>query len=313
MRVTASIGIAPFGDSRQSSEALLVEADIAMYDAKEAGRDRLEVYDSANGRQGKMQARLAWVDRIRDAIEEDRFVLVGQSILALNGDGVPRHELLIRMLGDDGELIPPGTFLDVAERFDLIQTIDRWVVSRAIELLAVEKRAGRALTLQVNLSAKSISDPTLADWIATELRNAGIDGRGLCLEVTETAAIVNLAQARSFASTLGELGCELALDDFGAGFASFYYLKHMVFDYVKIDGEFIRDLPRSSINRLVVQSVVEIARGLGKRTIAEFVEDEETLELLRDYQVDYAQGFYIARPQSLEALELSERPVTPTG
>jgi diguanylate cyclase (GGDEF)-like protein/PAS domain S-box-containing protein len=304
MRVTASIGVALFSGSERSGEELLVEADIAMYDAKEAGRDRVEVYDSANGRQGRMQARLAWVDRIRDAIEDNRFVLHGQTILPLGEDPVPRLELLIRMRGDNDELVPPGTFLDVAERFDLIQAIDRWVMSRAIELLATEKQAGRPLTVQVNLSAKSVADASLADWIAGELSNAGIDGSGLCLEVTETAAIVNLDHAQRFARTLGELGCELALDDFGAGFASFYYLKHMVFDYVKIDGEFIRDLPRSSINQLVVRSVVDIARGLGKRTIAEFVEDEPTLQMLRDYSVDYAQGFYIAKPGPLGGHEL---------
>jgi diguanylate cyclase (GGDEF)-like protein/PAS domain S-box-containing protein len=308
MRVTASIGVAPFGEARQSGEELLVEADIAMYDAKEAGRDRVEVYDSANGRQGRMQARLAWVDRIRDAIEDGRFVLHAQPILALGNDEAPRHELLIRMLGDGGELVPPGAFLDVAERFDLIQTIDRWVVGRAIELLAAEKASGRDRVLQVNLSAKSIADPTLADWIAGELDKAGVDGGGLCIEVTETAAIVNLDHAKRFARTLGKLGCELALDDFGAGFASFYYLKHMVFDYVKIDGEFIRDLASSRVNRLVVQSVVDIARGMGKRTIAEFVEDEETLELLRRYGVDYAQGFYIAKPGPLETMGLAPKP-----
>jgi EAL domain-containing protein (putative c-di-GMP-specific phosphodiesterase class I) len=289
----------------------MVEADIAMYDAKEAGRDRVEVYDLTNGRQGRMQVRLAWVDRIRDAIDDDRFVLYAQPILALGNDLVPRHELLIRMLGDGDEIVPPGAFLDVAERFDLIQTIDRWVIGRAIELLAAEKRAGQALILQVNLSAKSIADITLAAWIAGQLENAGIDGAGLCIEVTETAAIVNLDHARRFARTMGELGCELALDDFGAGFASFYYLKHMVFDYVKIDGEFIRDLPRSSVNQLVVKSVVEIARGMGKRTIAEFVEDEETLDLLRSYHVDYAQGFYIAKPGPLKAPEHGLDPPAP--
>jgi diguanylate cyclase (GGDEF)-like protein/PAS domain S-box-containing protein len=308
IRVTASIGVALFGNSQQTGEELLVEADIAMYDAKEAGRDRLEVYDSTNERQGRMQARLAWVDRIRDAIDDDRFVLHAQPILALGVDSVPRHELLIRMLGAGDEVVPPGTFLDVAERFDLIQTIDRWVIGRAIELLSAEKLAGHALTLQVNLSAKSIAEPTLADWIAGELENAGIDGTGLCIEVTETAAIVNLDHAKRFALTLEELGCELALDDFGAGFASFYYLKHMVFDYVKIDGEFIRELPRSSINRLVVQSVVGIARGMGKRTIAEFVEDEETLDLLRSYHVDYAQGFYIAKPGPINSPVLTLDP-----
>ncbi|GAC1489160.1 MAG: hypothetical protein NVS1B9_09960 [Solirubrobacteraceae bacterium] len=307
-RITASIGIAVFGAPPLTGEELLVEADIAMYDAKEAGRDRLAVYDAAGDRHQRMHTRLTWVDRIRDALEEDRFVLHAQPILALNGDAMPRHELLIRMLGEDGDLIPPGTFLYIGERFDLIGQIDRWVLARSVELLANEKRAGRHVTLEVNVSAKSVTDQSFAAFVAGELANAGIDGHGLCVEVTETAAIVNVEHAKRFARTLGELGCEFALDDFGAGFASFYYLKHMEFDYVKIDGEFIRNLPGSRVNQLVVKSVVNIAKGLGKRTIAEFVGDQRTLELIRGYGVDYAQGFYIGKPRPLELQDLASRP-----
>jgi diguanylate cyclase (GGDEF)-like protein/PAS domain S-box-containing protein len=311
-RVTASIGVALFAGTRITGEEVLVEADIAMYDAKEAGRDRVRVYDSAGDRQERMSARLTWADRIRDALEDERFVLHAQPIVSLSGDDLPRHELLIRMRGEGDDLIPPGTFLYIGERFDLIQQIDRWVLSRAIELLAGERRAGRELHLEVNLSAKSVTDPTLPEFIADELSTAGIDGRGLCVEVTETAAIVNLDRAKRFAHALGELGCEFALDDFGAGFASFYYLKHMAFDYIKIDGEFIRDLADSHVNQLVTQSVVGIARGMGKRTIAECVESEETLALLKGYGVDYAQGFYVARPQPLDRLDLA-RPATLPG
>jgi len=306
MRMTATIGIGLFGTTPLTSEELLVEADIAMYDAKEAGRDRFKIYDATNNRQNRMRARLTWVDRIRDAIEHDHFVLHAQPILSLVPDSVQRLELLIRMVGEGDDLIPPGTFLYIAERFDLIQAIDRWVVHRAIVLLAAAKRDGRQSHLSLNLSAKSVTDPELPEFFASELRSAGIDGSGLCVEVTETAAIVNVDRARDFAHRLGELGCEFALDDFGAGFASFYYLKHMAFDYVKIDGEFIRDLPTSHINQLVVRSVVDLARGLGKRTIAEFVGDQETIDLLKHYGVDYAQGFYIAKPQTLEAVGLVE-------
>jgi diguanylate cyclase (GGDEF)-like protein/PAS domain S-box-containing protein len=312
-RVSASIGVALLEGKSLSGGDKLVEADIAMYDAKEAGRDRVFVYDSAQNRQNRMQARLAWADRIRDALEEERFVLHAQPILSLNGDHVPRHELLIRMEGEHGDLIPPGTFLYIGERFDLIQAIDRWVLGQAIRLLAEHKRAGRELNLEVNLSAKSVTDPTLRDFVASELDNAGIDGAGLCVEVTETAAIVNVDRARRFAHQLADLGCEFALDDFGAGFASFYYLKHMVFDYVKIDGEFIRRLPESRVNQLVVRSVVDIATGLGKRTIAEFVGDAESLALLRAYGIDYAQGFYVARPAPLDALDLSLPASVPLG
>ena len=302
-RVTASIGIALFSGHGVTAEEVLIEADIAMYDAKEAGRDRVEVYDSAQDRQERLQNRLTWAERIRDALRDERFVLHAQTILPLNDEEVPRVELLIRMRGDDDELVPPGTFLYIAERFGLITMIDRWVLTEAIELLAARRRAGRPIHVAGNLSAKSVTDPDLPDFVAGHLRAAGIDGHGLCVEVTETAAIINVDRAKLFAERLGELGCEFALDDFGAGFASFYYLKHLAFDYVKIDGEFIRKLPESHVNQLVVKSVVDIARGMGKRTIAEFVEDEETLHLLRSYGVDYAQGFYVARPQPLEVLD----------
>lgn len=310
-RVTASIGVAQFTQQSATSEEVLIEADIAMYDAKEAGRDRVGVYDRAEERQKRMQARLTWAERIRDALETDRFVLHAQPIVSLAGDEAPRHELLIRMLDGGDDLVPPGTFLYIAERFDLIQPIDRWVLGQAIALLAAERRRGNEINLSVNLSAKSITDATLPAFVADELANAGIDGQGLCVEVTETAAIVNVDRAKSFAETLGEFGCEFALDDFGAGFASFYYLKHMVFDYVKIDGEFIRSLPQSHVNRLVVKSVVDISRGLGKRTIAEFVGDHETAELLRRYGVDFGQGFYLAKPQPLDQLELSRPTLLP--
>jgi diguanylate cyclase (GGDEF)-like protein/PAS domain S-box-containing protein len=313
-RVTCSIGVAVFGSPQLTAEEILVEADIAMYDAKEGGRDRAIVYDARQDRQERMQARLTWVDRIRDALEDEQFVLYAQPILGISDDRIPRHELLIRMDGEDGDLIPPGTFLYIGERFDLIQEIDRWVLRKAIALLAEHKHAGRAIHLEVNLSAKSVTDPELPEFVAAELREHRIDGQGLCVEVTETAAIVNVDRAKRFAQLLGELGCEFALDDFGAGFASFYYLKHMAFDYVKIDGEFIHDLASSRVNQLVVQSVVDIARGLGKRTIAEYVGDGQTFELLRRYGVDYAQGFYVARPQPLSGLDLTRMPrVTPGG
>jgi diguanylate cyclase (GGDEF)-like protein/PAS domain S-box-containing protein len=302
--VSASIGIAMFhAASKLTSEELLVEADIAMYDAKEAGRARAVLYDASEDREERMLSRMTWADRIRDALVDDAFVLYAQPVMSLGADPVPRSELLLRMQGEDGDVIPPGSFLYIAERFDLIQEIDRWVVSRAIEILSEEQAAGREVVLCVNLSAKSVVDPALPAHIAGELRAHGADGRGLCFEVTETAAVVNIDRARHFASLVAEMGCEFALDDFGAGFASFYYLKHLAFDLLKIDGEFVTDLTTSRTNQLVVKAVVDIARGLGKRTIAEFVEDAETLELLRGMGVDYAQGFYVAKPAPLPLLQ----------
>ena len=305
-QITASIGVAPFARVADlTSEKLLGAADIAMYDAKEGGRDGVAVYSSAEGREGQMTTRLTWADRIRRALEEDSFVLHAQPILSLTGNHTPRHELLLRMVGDSGELILPSAFLNVAERMDLIQEIDRWVLRETSRLLGREQRAGHNIVLEVNVSAKSIGDPALADVIAQALEAGGADGSGLCLEVTETAAIVNIERAKRFAAKVAAIGCAVALDDFGAGFASFYYLKHLPIDYLKIDGEFIQGICESRTDQLVVKSLVEIAHGLGKCTIAEFVADAETLELLRQFQIDYAQGFFIADSKPVAEVDLA--------
>jgi diguanylate cyclase (GGDEF)-like protein/PAS domain S-box-containing protein len=309
-RTTASVGVAlfPDGDERMSAEELLVEGDIAMYDAKEAGRDRLALFELESERHQKAEVRLTWAERIRNALRDDRFVLHAQPIIALEDDGIPRYELLLRMIDDTGDLIPPGTFLYVAERFGLIEEVDRWVVREAMRLLSIEERAGRRPCFSVNLSAKSIQDPQMTEFIARRLAATGVDPRGLIFEVTETVAIENLERAKQFARDLRSLGSSFALDDFGSGFASFYYLKHLQFDYLKIDGEFVKNLSESPTDQLVVRSLVDIARGLGRQTIAEFVEDEETLQMLRSFGVDFVQGFHLGRPAPF--LRAGTRPET---
>jgi EAL domain-containing protein (putative c-di-GMP-specific phosphodiesterase class I) len=212
------------------------------------------------------------------------------------------------MLGDDGELIPPGAFLHAAERHGLILEIDRWVLREAIRALAREQRAGHEVSLGINLSASSLIDPELPVRLARELDATGAAGSGLWLEVRETTAIVNVDRARTLAAGLADTGCKLAVDDFGAGFGSFYYLEHLEFEYVKIDGEFVTALRTNATYQLVVQSIVDIARGLGKRTIAEWVGDMETLKLLRSLGVDFAQGFLLGAPALLAGVDLS-RPV----
>jgi diguanylate cyclase (GGDEF)-like protein/PAS domain S-box-containing protein len=300
LRVTACIGIALFGPGYDvQHETVLVNADIAMYEAKEAGRDRCVLLEATEGPQTQMRARLTWSERIRGALEQDGFELFEQPILDIRKGEVTHHELLVRLPGDSGELIPPGTFLNIAEQFGMIQAIDRWVAGQAVRLVQRLHAADNRVTLSVNLSGASITDASLLEFVEAEISATGIDPRALIFEVTETAAIVNIDRARRFAERLAELGCAIALDDFGAGFGSFYYLKHLPFDYLKIDGDFIRQLVSSKPDQLTVKAIVQIAHGLGKRTVAEFVGDEPTLQLLGRFGVDFAQGYYTGKPVSI--------------
>ncbi|HXA53989.1 MAG TPA: EAL domain-containing protein [Solirubrobacteraceae bacterium] len=300
--ITASIGVAPLEDAEfLSAEEALINADLAMYDAKEAGRDRSVTYGGAGRGQAHIEARLEWAERIRAALDEDRLVLHAQPVVQTATGRTTQHELLIRMVDAHGDLIPPSSFLPIAERFGLIGEIDRWVVTRTIGMLAEQRRLGRYPTVEINLSAHSLGDARLAIHIGRELRAAGVDARQLIFEVTETTAIGNIAAARTFAERLGELGCRFALDDFGAGFGSFYYLKHLPFDFIKIDGEFVRNCTADPTDRLVIKAVVELAQGMGKQTIGEFVGNDATLAVLSELGVDYAQGFHLGPPAPLES------------
>jgi diguanylate cyclase (GGDEF)-like protein/PAS domain S-box-containing protein len=298
-RVTTSIGVTLFDGYRGlTAEDLFVEADIAMYEAKDAGRDGAKVFASEERSREAINVRATWLERLRTAVSEDRLRLFAQPIVGFGGaDGdVPWFELLLRYEDQYGDLIPPGAFLSIAERFDLITEIDRWVLGEAVRMLHDEHSAGRDVTLAVNLSGKTMDDPGLGDYLAALIAARPIDPGRLVIEVTETAAIVNIERARRLAQRLHALGCRLALDDFGAGFSSFYYLKHLAFDYLKIDGEFVRHLAHDTTDQLVIEAVVNIARALGTQTVAEFVGDEGTVDLLRRLGVDYGQGYHLGRP-----------------
>ena len=300
-RVSSSIGITVFdGDRETTADELVVEADIAMYDAKEAGKDRYCVYERTEGRRELMSIRENWSERLRGAVDHDRFVLQAQPIVPICASGPESFELLLRLPGTDGELIPPGTFLYNAERFGLIEPIDRWVLRQAVGHLSDAHAAGLDLQLAVNVSGQTMSDGSLAAFVAELLAEKPVRPDRLVIEITETAAITNIDRAKTLARELQRLGCRIALDDFGAGFASFYYLKHLNFDYLKIDGEFIRNLTSSPTDQLVVEAVVSIAHGLDTRTIAEFVGDDATVELLRKLGVDHGQGYHLGRPVALD-------------
>lgn len=243
-----------------------------------------------------------WLGRLRRALSEGLFVLHYQPIISLKNGMVCHHEALLRLAdGLDEELVPPSRFLPAAERYGLVREIDRMVLGEAICLMGAEL-ADRHTPVAVNLSALSVTGEGTLAHIERLLALHEVDPGRLILEVTETAAISDMGRASEFCRGVQRLGCAVALDDFGAGFGSFRYLKRLPFDYLKIDGDFVRALPRSHKDQLVVQALVRVAEGMGKRTIAEYVGGQETIALLRSYGVDYAQGFAIGRPvESVQA------------
>jgi EAL domain-containing protein (putative c-di-GMP-specific phosphodiesterase class I) len=282
---------------------MLAAADLAMYEAKEAGRDRFAFYRPPVDSQPRRSSRLADAERIQRALANDQLELYWQPILDLASNEISQYELLVRLRTEHGELLPPSAFLYVAERFGTILSIDSWVVRQAVALIAAQAEAGCVLTLNLNISARSIGDPQLITVIDRALADAHIDPACLVFELTETAAIGNMEHAKTFTTELRSRGCRFALDDFGSGFGSFYYLKHLPFDYFKIDGDFIRGFGANTTDQLVVEAIVGIAKGMGKKTVAEFVTDQHMVDRLRRSGVDYAQGFHIGVPRPVgEAL-----------
>jgi diguanylate cyclase (GGDEF)-like protein/PAS domain S-box-containing protein len=282
-----SIGISLFAPDREiSADDVLVAADVAQYQAKQSGGDQSRLY------RGHGSGALSWIEQIRTALAEDRFVLYGQPILDLGTGEVTFHELLIRMLSQAGEIIPPAKFLPTAEQFHLIGDIDRWVTETALRL------ATDGHPVAVNLSGASIGDPRLLALVRSAIAD-GLDPANVIFEITETAATANFEAAQLFAGTLEGIGCGVALDDFGTGFGSFTYLKYVNARYLKIDMEFINGIEHDPTDQEIVRSMVGIARSLGKKTIAEGVEHAATLTMLKDYGVDFVQGFYIGRPERL--------------
>ncbi|MGH2942000.1 MAG: EAL domain-containing protein [Solirubrobacteraceae bacterium] len=237
---------------------------------------------------------ITWIGRTRDALDEGRLVLYSQPIVSLK-DGDPSEELLLRMIGRDGGVIPPGRFLPSAEKFGLIADIDDWVVTQAIGL------AARGRRVEANLSGESVGNAELLAVVERELRQTGADPANIVFEITETALMRDIGAGRAFTERLVELGCEIALDDFGTGFGSFTYLKTLPLTYLKIDIEFVRHLGSNPANQHLVKAIVNLAEGFGHQTIAEGVEDEHTLALLRDYSVDFAQGFHLGMPAPIGA------------
>ena len=285
--IEATVGVVPFdGEEELVADDLVVRADIALYDAKQQG-------GGAVAWRGQKSERFTWVEKVREAIQSDRLVLYAQPILDLHKDEIESEELLVRLIEENGDVVPPAAFLPTAERFGLMQDIDRLVVRRALELA----RSGRRLA--INLSGRSIDDDEIIGMIESAV-NDGVDPAHLTFEITETAAVSNLDQARRFAERLERLGCRLALDDFGTGLSSLSYLKHIPVQVLKIDMEFVQGITGSSLDQYLVRTIVGLAQRLGQVTVAEGVEDAGTLTMLRRFGVDFAQGFYLGRPAPID-------------
>ncbi len=303
---TISVGVTMFGGKREiGPEGVLIAADQAMYRAKVEGRDKIALFQEPS--EPKLRTRRAQTTtaRIRDALTHDRLSLHTQPIRSLTSgtDAVERYELLLRMTGESGELLPAASFIEVAERSGMVQELDRWVVARALELVAEREKAGLPVTLHVNLSGVSITDISVLEFIERRLDEGDADPSHCTFEITETAKVNDYQAAAGFADRLTEFGCQVAIDDYGAGYGPFNYLRKVPFDLIKIDGAFIRDMPNNDADQLTVQAIVQIARGLGKTTIAEYVQDDATTKLLREFGVDMAQGYHLGRPvDAVEAL-----------
>jgi diguanylate cyclase (GGDEF)-like protein len=299
LRLTVSVGIAPLAPAGDC-DVLLANADLALSEAKEAGKNRARVF--APEQYQLAVRRVSALQRARDALDNGLMVVYAQPIVDLATRRVTSHELLVRLRDGLDPAIGPAEFLPAMERTDLVQRLDRWMVEQAVEALASRRARDDGLRLQVNMSTRSLEDPGFGDFVVATLRNGDVEPARLGLEITETAAITNLAAARRLAIRLTHAGCRFALDDFGAGFGSFTYLKHLPFTSVKIDGEFVRQADRAPGEAVFVQAVVTVARGLNMLTIAEYVDREQLVETLTRLGVDRAQGFHLGKPKPLSDL-----------
>src|SRR5688572_10081196 len=297
LRLTSSLGIAVFPDHADNAEDLIARADTAMYQAKEAGKNAWRIYRSDIDSTFQMVRRLSWNDRILHALENNLMDLQFQGVYGTTDRALSHFEVLVRMRDKDDPtlLLMPGQFIPVAEKSGKILDIDRWVLRESIQMLA---EVSTIPALAVNISGRSFDEPMLPQFIAEQLARYGVAPHRLMVELTETSAVSDLHDAQRFIEALHQTGCGVSLDDFGTGFSSFAYLKHLQVDSVKIDGLFIRNLPKETDNQLFVKAMVTVARGLHKTTIAECVEDEETLLMLKGFGVDCVQGYYLEKPRA---------------
>ena len=308
--IGVSIGVVNVTDASLTLADVLSAADTACYMAKEKGRNRVQIYHPEDRELSVRQGEMEWVGRIHRAHDEGRLRLYTQEIFPVSGAHSPgaHFELLIRMVDERGELVPPMAFLPAAERYNLMPLVDRWVIRTAFATLAQMRQSPTAPAIDccaINLSGASIGDERFLDFIGEQFALHAVPHQSVCFEITETAAIANLGKAARFIQQLRAQGCKFSLDDFGAGMSSFSYLKHLPVDFLKIDGGFVKDMLVDPIDRAMVVAINHIGHVMEKKTIAEFVEDHKILAALREIGVDFAQGYGLAKPRLFDADDAS--------
>ncbi|MBL1319769.1 MAG: EAL domain-containing protein [Methylophaga sp.] len=296
-KVTTSIGIVQFPLEDQTIEELISNADIAMYQAKAKGKNTWHQFNVDDTTRVQLESRVFWKQQIENALENNRFILHYQPIMNIQSEAIDHYEVLIRMLDDNNTIHPPSSFIHVAEQTGLIHDIDHFVIKNSIKLQAELKQVNAEVSLSVNLSAAAINDSILVPLLKRLLKDNNTNSDHLIFELSETATSPDIIQARDFIELLNSLGYRFSLDDFGKDASSFHSLRELPVDFIKIDGAFIVNLVSNEKDRVFVQALVDLAKGMGKKTVAEFVEDAETLSLLKTMGVDFAQGYYIGKPK----------------
>jgi diguanylate cyclase (GGDEF)-like protein/PAS domain S-box-containing protein len=303
--IGVSIGIDTIDKDTDSITTIMGTVDAACYAAKDSGRNRIVVYSETDQELNQRRGDMGWVRRIQEAIDQNKFCLYGQKIVDVtpNSTAKPSYELLLRLREDDGEIIPPNAFLPAAERYNLATRIDQWVIQNAFDWLAsLGSRIDDFRYCTINLSGNSLDDAGFLEFVIFQIEQSKIPSHKICFEITETAAISNLAGAIKFINELSKRGCSFALDDFGSGVSSFGYLKNLAVDFIKIDGSFVKDMATDPIDYAMVKSINDIAQVMGKKTIAEYVENDAIMACLKEIEVDYAQGYGIEKPQPINEI-----------
>jgi diguanylate cyclase (GGDEF)-like protein len=307
--IHCSIGITMINADKVTADDLVAQADIACREAKARGRNRLEFYRVSENETEQMAADVGWMRKLREAIDNDSFELRYQPIVKISTGQTTHHEVLLRLIGDNGKIIGPDAFLPAAVRFGLMAEIDTWMIENAIKALAEYRAGNPGLRFSINLSANAFEAENLTAFVDSRLKKYDVPAKSVIFEITESLAVRHLSHVEQQIAVLRELGCEVALDDFGTGYSSFSYIQQLSVDYIKIDGSFIKDLVNKRVDQKMVQLIGEIGREAGMKTIAEYVQSSESLALLGKLGIDYAQGYFIGRPAKIPAMKSMPIPI----